>query len=202
MNPNNDQNGTSNYLDEIAPKNNSRVNFLNQKPTLIFVILGVLTIITLLLIVFVQLTKGNSNTTEQLAARLTSIKATVDESTDNLKNSGIRAINSDLKIYLTNTIRDFKPILEKKNIDIEKLSPKILKIEANDKLLERLENARLDGRFDRIYAREMSYALESTNNLIVEIIKTNKDPDFKIFLENAKTNLTPIQEEFELFSAN
>lgn len=202
MNPNENPNTASNYLDEIAPKNNGRGNLLNQKPTLIFVILGILTLVTLLLTAFVQLTKDSANTTEQLAARLTSIKSTVDESADNLKNSNIRAMNSDLKIYLTNSIRDIKPTLEKENINIEKLNPKILKIESNEKLLERLNDARLNGVFDRTYAREMSYALESTKNLIDKIIKTNKNSDFKKFLENTKTNLIPIQEEFESFSTN
>lgn len=202
MNPNDSQNTSSNYLDEIAPKNNNRSNLLNKKSTLIFGILGVLTLITLLLVMFVQISKGNSNTTEQLAARLISIKSTVDESTDNLKSSKIRAINSDLKIYLTNTIRDFKPILEKEKIDIEKLSPKVLKIESNEKLLEKLEDARLNAVFDRTYSREMSYILESTINLINKVIKSNRDSGFKIFLESAKTNLIPIQEEFESFSAS
>jgi len=201
MNPNDSQDIPSNYLDEIAPKN-SNGSLLNKKSTLIVIILGTLTLITILLMMVIQLTKGNSNTTEQLAARLTSIKSTVNQSTDSLKSPSIRAINSDLKIYLTNTIRDFKPFLEKKNIDIEKLSPKILETESNDQLLERLEDARLNAVFDRTYAREMSYTLESTENLINAIIKSNKDAEFKIFLENAKTNLTPIQEEFESFSSN
>jgi len=202
MNPNDKQDESSSYLDEIAPKNINSGNFLNKKTTLIFIILGILTFITLLLVAFVQLTKVSSDTTEQLAARLTSIKSTADESVDNLKSSNIRAINSDLKIYLTNTIRDLKPILEKKNIDIEKLNPKILKAESNEKLLERLEDARLNAVFDRTYAREMSYKLESTVNLLTKIIKTNKDAEFKIFLENARSNLVPIQEEFESFSTN
>jgi len=183
MNPNDSQDIPSNYLDEIAPKNNNG-SLLNKKSTLIVIILGTLTLITILLMMVIQLTKGNLNTTEQLAARLTSIKSTVDQSTDNLKSPSIRAINSDLKIYLTNTIRDFKPILRKKNIDIEKLSPKILETESNDQLLERLEDARLNAVFDRTYAREMSYTLESTENLINAIIKSNKDAEFKIFLEN------------------
>lgn len=202
MNPNDKQDESSSYLDEIAPKNINGGNFLNKKTTLIFIILGILTFITLLLVAFVQLTKVSSDTTEQLAARLTSIKSTADESVDNLKSSNIRAINSDLKIYLTNTIRDLKPILEKKNINIEKLNPKILKAESNEKLLERLEDARLNAVFDRTYAREMSYKLESTINLLTKIIKTNKDAEFKIFLENARSNLVPIQEEFESFSTN
>lgn len=202
MNPEDSQNTSSNYLDEIAPKDNSRNNLLNKKSTLIFGILGILTLITLLLVVVVQLSKGSYSTTEQLAARLISIKSTADDSTENLKSSRVRAINSDLKIYLTNTIRDFKPILEKKNIDIEELSPKVLKIESNEKLLEKLEDARLNAVLDRTYAREMSYVLELTANLINKIVKSNKDSEFKIFLESAKTNLIPIQEEFELFSAN
>ena len=202
MNPNDKQDESSSYLDEIAPKNINSGNFLNKKTTLVFIILGILTFITLLLVAFVQLTTVSSDTTEQLAARLTSIKSTADESVDNLKSSNIRAINSDLKIYLTNTIRDLKPILEKKNINIEKLNPKILKAESNEKLLERLEDARLNAVFDRTYAREMSYKLESTINLLTKIIKTNKDAEFKIFLENARSNLVPIQEEFESFSTN
>lgn len=202
MNPEDSQNTSSNYLDEIAPKDNSRNNLLNKKSTLIFGILGILTLITLLLVVVVQLSKGSYSTTEQLAARLISIKSTADDSTENLKSSRVRAINSDLKIYLTNTIRDFKPILEKKNIDIEELSPKVLNIESNEKLLEKLEDARLNAVLDRTYAREMSYVLELTANLINKIVKSNKDSEFKIFLESAKTNLIPIQEEFELFSAN
>ena len=202
MNPTDNQPDTGSYLDQIAPKSTKSSILSNRKPALLFSILGVLALITLLLMVFVQLTKGSTDTTEQLAAKLTSIKSTVDESTNKLKNSKIRAVNSELKLYLTNTLRDFGPILEKENIDIKKMDPKVLKSESNERLLETLEDARLNAVFDRTYAREMSYQLELALNLMTKIEKNSKTAELKSFVQNAKTNLAPIQEEFELFSAN
>lgn len=186
------------YLNQIAPKTQSRNILLRSKP----ILFGLIAIVVLVIAIFIgNILNGNNNLPEQLAARLLSTQEVATDATDKIKSSQLLSYNSSLTIYLTNTIRDITPLLAKKNIKINKLNADIVKTESNTKLLSKLEDARLNVIYDRTYAREMAYKLDTTLTLMEQIYKTTGDKNLKSFLEAAYKNLTPTQKQFEDFNA-
>lgn len=185
------------YLNQIAPQAPKPALSLASKP----IMLGGIAIIVLLVIIIVlgSMT-GGVKPTQQLAARLTTTADTVDYATSNIQSSALRALNSDIRIYLTNTIRDIDPILAKDNVKISSLDKKVLALESNTDMLARLEDARLNVDFDNTYAREMSYQLDMTLLLMKKIYTSTSSKSLKSFLEEAYVNLAPIQLQFSEFN--
>ncbi len=202
MNPNDNQQPLpSDYLNQITPKSTKRINILGQKPILIgAIIVGILFIIVVIGMIS-GAASNNKGTTERLAARLISTKSTVDSAKANIKSTKLRALNSSLGVYLTNTIRDITPILAKQNIKIEKIDKKITLAESNTNLIATLEDARLNAIYDRIYAGEMAHKLDSILILMNQIYNGTKNQTSKDFLKNAYSSLEPTQKEFADFNA-
>ena len=185
------------YLNQIAPKAPPKVNNLVKKPVIIGIALGV----AILLMIILAVISGQSKPTELLAARLTTTANTADSATTNIKSTQLRAFNSNMKLYLTNTIRDISPILAKDNIDIKKLNEKVITTESNTNLLATLEDARLNAVYDRTYAREMAYKLDTILTLMRQINNNTGNTNLKSYLSDAITNLIPIQKQFADFNA-
>jgi hypothetical protein len=196
---NNSQPLSVNYLDQIAPQPTSRKFGPLDKQHVI--IGGIIAFILLIIISAIcSLLLGGVNQTVQLASRLVNTKTIATDASSKIANSQLRALNGSLKASLTNTIRDIKPALAKSNINVDKLDKKLLAIENDKKMLDALEDARLNAVYDRVYAREMAYKLATTINLMQQIEKSSSK-DFKQILETAYTNLEPIQKQFEDFNA-
>ena len=139
---------------------------------------------------------GGTSPIQTLSARLVSTTNTVTSANKNIKNTKLRALNSSLNIYLSNTTRDLAPILVINKIDAKKPNKSITKAESNVAMLAVLEDARLNAVYDRVYAREMNTQLEKILLLMNQINKTTKSSQTKTFLDNAIKNLEPIQKQF------
>jgi len=186
------------YLNQIAPQAPRKAGFLHKQKILI-AILGA--IVILVIIVIGSLLLGGTRSTEKLAARLIATESITDGATSKIKSTQLRAINSELKIYLTNTIRDIEPILTKINTNIKKLSKNATSAESSEKMLATLEDARLNAVYDRTYAREMSYQLDTILTLMHQISSDTGNKELKSFLESAENNLEPTQKQFANFDA-
>lgn len=199
MYPQNNQPITSDYLDQIAPSAPKK-SFLNMnRPVVIFLAIGILLLFCIL--AFMVAIPNGGKTTERLAARLVTIETIAKDATTKIKSSNLRAVNSGLKSYLTNTIRDITPLLAKENTDIKKLPKTLLNTNKDIELNTRLEDARLNAIFDRTYAREMAYELSNILNLMQQIYDKTGSKDLKTFLEDADKNLTPTQKQFADFDS-
>lgn len=186
------------YLNQIAVQAPKKKPFFINKLVLIG---GGLTIAVVIAIIIANVISSGIKPIERLAARLVATSGIVDDSTSKVQSSQLRTFNGNLKIYLTNTIRDITPILTKQNININKLNPKATSAESNTSTLATLEDARLNAVYDRTYAREMSYKLATIIALIRQISGSTGNKDLKTFLDNADTNLDPIQKQFSDFNA-
>jgi len=197
---NNPQVNPPDYLSQIAPHAPKQANFIQKQPIIVAVI--ALFVIIILFAIIGSLS-GGTKPTEQLAARLVSTQTIADGATTNLQSSQLRALNSDLKIYLTNTIRDLGVILKSSdNINIKQLDKKVVAAEANTQMTSNLEDARLNGIYDRTYAREMAYQLDTILTLMLQINNNSNSKSLKSFLTDARTNLEPTQKLFEDFNAD
>lgn len=184
------------YLDQIAPKKHASNSLFTKKPLIIGLILAVIIAIILMLL---SANSGNSKSTSTLAARLKVTSEIAVDATKKIKSSKLDAINSDLKIYLTNTIRDITAILAKDNIKMSELSKELLAAEARPTIIADLEDARLNNIYDRTYSLKMYYQLKSISTLMTSLGKSTNSKSLKTFLDTSETNLAPIQKSLADF---
>lgn len=200
----------------MPPEQNQQqypVDYLNQisgqpqKPGLSSkLFLGIIggAIALVILVVILMATSGGGGSKDKmqtLAARLVTLQTIASDSQKTIKSGDLRSTNSNLTIFLTNTNRDIVEPLAKNNVDATKLDEKIVAQESGEALTAELEDARLNAVFDRTYAREMSYQLDTVSVLIREIYNSTNNSSFKTFLENTNTNLEPLREQFSDFNA-
>lgn len=200
MNPQNGQTPLD-YLNQIAPQAPKKARMGLNLRTVVFggVILVVLVIIAA--IVVGAVVSSRKGPWEQLSARLSTTQTIAEDATKKLKNSQIRSINSSLKLNLTNTQRDLTTPLQLQDINPKKLPESTVADEAAGAMKERLENARLNAKFDSTYAREMSYQLTTILVLYQELFNKSSNQSTRSTLESAYNNLAPLQKSLADFSA-
>jgi len=190
------------YLDQIAPQAPGRAFALN-KTRLILLLCGVGIVLVIILSVVVG--KIGSARTEpwgRLSARLDATSAVVESSEGKIKNSQLRSTNSNLKISLTNTQRDLATPLATIGIVPEKIAPTIIAAESSTQMLARLEDARLNAKYDSTYAREMSFQLSNLLTLLRQLYSSSSNEANKTFLKTTYDNFEPVQKSLSEFSAS
>lgn len=187
------------YLNQIAPQAPKRKIPLSKTQLIIFGVLGVLFIVVMILVAVVG--GGGTKPLQQLAARLQSTETIVTDAASKIKSSQMRALNSNLKIYLTNTNRDIAAPLAAVGVDVGKLDEDVMTKEAGTDVTDRLENARLNATYDRTYAGEIAHRLETIVILMRQIQTSTSNQSLKTFLTDALTNLEPTQKDFADFNA-
>ena len=202
MNLNDDQPTISaDYLDQISAQPQKKFDLLKQKPIMIAGIVLIVTVIIAAIFGIISMNKpSTTKNLERLGARLVSTQDTAKKADSIIKSSKLLNINSNLNINLTNIIRDITPLLEAQNIKIDKINEKTKLEESNTKMLERLEDARLNVKYDISYAGEMNTQLGNTLILISQIYKSTKKNQIKDFCDTAYKNLEPIKKQFSEFN--
>lgn len=193
MDPNKKQPSYSvDYLNQIAVKPQKKFQF-SKTQKLVFGGVG-LVLLIIVIVSLINLMNRPNLDLERLAARLQSTETTVGDSQDKLKDTDLRSQNSSLKIYLASANKDIGPILSKQHINANKLDSKIVEQESGDAMSARLEDARLNAIFDRTYAREMAYQLETTITLARKIHDSSSSSSLKDFLNTVLNSLVPVQQ--------
>lgn len=199
MYPNDNPQLPPDYLSQISPDSPKKMQF-SRKQIVIFG--SALAVILVIIISIVTSALFNSpKSEEKLAARLLTTQEIVNDATGKLKSTQLRALNGNLKIYLTNTIRDIEAPLANDGIKISKLSKSVTSAESSEETLATLEDARLNVIYDRIYALEMAYKLDTVLTLMRQIHSNTSNDDLKDLLTEATTNLEPTQKAFADFNA-
>lgn len=195
------QNYSIDYLNQIAPQ--APKSRFDPKFRLIAIVLAVATLVTIILVIISGLAGGSKNDLQQLAARLATTEKLATDAQKNLKSSELRSLNGSLKILLTNTNRDIAEPLKLNGIAADKLDKAIIAKEDGAKIIATLEDARLNTTYDRTYAREMSYQLETIVLQMKELHASTSSQSLKSFLDTSYKNIQPIQKQFsELNAAN
>jgi hypothetical protein len=187
------------YLNQIAPKPQKK-GLNNRLFLMIAVGGGMLAIIIGALMLF---NGGGGPTTDMqhLAARIESLGKVSTSAQKNIKSNSLSGTNSNLTIFFTNADRDIATPLKNNGLDIKKLDKTIVTAEAETDLSAKLEDARLNAVFDRTYAREMSYQLATVQALMKKIYNSTNSKSMKDYLSTTNTNLTPLIQQFNDFSA-
>lgn len=191
-----------NYLDEIAPQTQKRSFVINK--TRLIVLIGILAVVimSVLALIVGQINSARVQPWERLTARLASTDKIVGSSEGKIKNSQLRSTNSSLNILLTNTQRDLATPLATIGINSKKLMPSIISDESSDEMLARLEDARLNAKYDSTYAREMSYQLSNLLTLLQQLYSSSSNTKNQDFLQTTYDNFAPVQKTLSEFSAS
>ena len=191
----------SDYLNQIAPQAPKKPAFSFGLKQIIIIGIALIVLVCALALIVGAVAGGQKDPLQRLSARLTATETIATDAQTNLKSSKLRSLNSNLKLYLTNTNRDIAEPLLKSGVDIKKLNKSIVAKESTKALSGRLEDARLNAVFDRTYAREMAYELGITMTLMSEIYNSTGSASLKTFLKSAYDSLKPTQESFANFNA-
>ena len=166
-------------------------------------IVGILVILLIVTFAVTGLSRmgGASSGTklQSLAARLTTLQDIAEDARPHIKNNQLRATNSSLNLHLANANRDIAEPLSANGINIKKLDKSIVAREDGTKLASTLEDARLNAIYDRTYAREMGYQLNTTLLLMDDIAESTKSKSLDAFISTTKANLEPIEQQLDDF---
>jgi hypothetical protein len=199
MNPPNGQSSLD-YLNQIAPQAPKKAMFELNLRNIIFLGLIAVGIIVGLAMIVGALTSSSKEPWQRLSARLDATAIISESATSNIKNSELRSVNSTLKLYIANTKRELATPLAQLEIVPAKLPPRILKEESSELIMSRLENGRLNAKYDTTYSREMSYLL-ATILALLERLQASSGEVTKKTLQAAHNDLSPIYKSVSSFDA-
>ncbi len=189
------------YLDQISGP--AKKPGLNPKLFWGVIIGGVILVVIVLLLMLGNSGSGKSISTERLGLRLQTLQTISKNSQKTIKDSELRALNSRLTTQLTDINRDIAAPLKAAEIDLKKADKKTASEETknSEQLTTKLEDARLNDTFDRSYAREMSYQMETSAILIESLYKSSKSKSLREFLDSSYGDFSSLQKEFAAYSA-
>lgn len=190
------------YLDQIsAPQKKPGIS---NKLFFGVIIGGVILVILALLLMISGSGSGKSISTERLGLRLQNLQAISKDSQKAIKDTELRALNSRLTTQLTDINRDIAAPLKSANINLKKADKKTLSQETkrSETLSAKLEDARLNATFDRKYAREMSYEMETSAILMQSLYKSSNSKSLRSFLSDSYDDFSALQKEFARYSAS
>lgn len=188
------------YLNQIAPE--QKKPLMNSK--VILVIVGIGAILAAVVGFLLLINSGGASDSQKLqtlSARMQTLEKISKSAERNIKSSTLRSTNSTLSLFLTNANRDIATPLKNNGIKTANLDKTIVKKEDGAKVTTTLENARLNAVYDRTYAREMSFQLDTVASLMKQIYTTTKSKSLKDFLLSTDTNLKPIRTQLADFNA-
>ncbi len=192
-------------------QNQYPIDYLNQissqpkQPTVnskwVFALIGGVILIAIFAVFALSNTgSGPTQKMQTLAARLVTLQKVSGDAQKNLKSGELRSINSNLTLYLANTNRDLVEPFGKNGVDAKKLDKNIVTKENGEALTKKLEDARLNAVFDRTYAREMTYQLQTVTALMKDIYNGSKK-SLKDFLSKTDEGLQPLKKQLSDFNA-
>ena len=191
------------YLDKIAPQAPKRKLFELNIRNVLFMAGGAVVLVIIAVVIANAFGGQPTSTWQRLSLRLTNTEAITVTATTSIKNSQLRSLNSEVKIYLTNTQRELATPFASTGVDPKKIEASVARQEAaaNTEMTTRLETARLNAKYDSTYAREMSYQLSTILALYQELY-SKSGPKTQELLSNAYDNLEPTQKAIAEFSAS
>lgn len=187
------------YLNQIAPP--TKQPGVGNKLFFLLIGGGLLVAIIIGVVAFSSGGNGPTKKMQTLAARLATLHTISDKEQKNIKSSQLRSTNSNFTLFLANANRDITGPLSKNGVDVAKLDKTITASETGAELQKSLDDARLNAIYDRIYAREMGYQLDTVAALMKELYTGTNSKALKDFLVATDANLQPIKKQFYEFNA-
>lgn len=192
----------SDYLNQIAAP--AQVKTLN--PMILWGLIAGVLILAIIVVTTVTSSGGgpSPSSLSAIATKFDALKVVSDDAEKKIQSSELRVINSSLNLSLTNANRDLQEPLKLQEISLkDKKNTSISAVRTEFEELDgRLEDARLNGIYDRTYAREIGYQLTTLRSDMVVLYKKTRSTSLKSALESADANLKPLAEDFSSFNGS
>lgn len=188
------------YLEQIAPKEKASFGFSRKQVAIV----GGVVLLTFIGFAVATVLQGNRPNINALSQQVTTRVATTGfiakESQRHLQSRELDALTSSLVIQLANTSTGLTTAFAEAGVGVGGAKDATVD-DTSAETTEKLEDARLNGIFDRVYAREMSFRLTTIMLQLDSIHKTTDNVKLRQYLEETYKNLEPLQKQLEKYSA-
>jgi len=188
----------SNYLDQIS----TPVRQKTLNPMLLWAMIGGV-VLAVVILALVLLSSGAPSQTERISnllARTQSLKTLTQDSVKTVKDSKLRAANGSLTTILSGMENEFTTYLTSSGEKTQKRpNDDPIAVEFAT-VSEKLEEARLNERFDTVYAREIAYQIKKIRSEFSTIYDDVKSESFKEILAKEDKNLEDLNTDFAAFN--
>ena len=204
------------YLEQISSESRKKAGAgtgffgFNISPRLGKIIIGALIAAILIMIIGGIASIAGSSSSEKdylsrIYLRTNNLMEAITNYNKKVKSSELRSMGNSLNAVLVETNYSVSSILnsEYEVTPAKAASEKITKEEDEDKeaLMASLEDARISGRLDRIYAHNFTYAISMLSTLEADAIKKAKNTETANTLTSSKANLDKLYEQFDEFNS-
>lgn len=123
-----------------------------------------------------------------------------DKAEKNIRDSQLASISTALNGQLLNDLTAMATPLQKSGIDAKKLQSSLKKKKEFTKTLDKLEDARLNAIYDRVYSREISYELDLIMMQMDKTTKLSTNSKIKEFIKSDKANYDTIKKSLDEYT--
>lgn len=138
---------------------------------------------------------GLSPQLQRLSARLDALQEMITQSKKSISDPDLSKLSSDLSILTAGSIAQLQTPL--KNAGMGSISDDIKKAEADEATLQKLEEAKLAGIFDRTYARLLKLKLDTLLVLMNDIYDETKSGALKNALSGVYKDFGTIRKQLD-----
>lgn len=188
------------YLDQIAPKQKAARGFSRKQVGIIggLILLG---FIGFAIISVLQGSKPNiAGMSQQVTTRTATTAFIAKESQKKLRSRDLSALNTTIALQLTGSSASLTEAFAKAGVVVGN-AKEAKADDTSEDTTKKLEEARLNGIFDRVYAREMAYRLTTIMLQLDAIHKTTTNAELRAYLETTYNDLKPLQEKLAAYDA-
>lgn len=187
------------YLNQIATPPKQTTGFSRKQ----FAIIGGAFLLVFGIVALFAIINGSrpdlTTQSQQLVAKVAALQEVAKNAQKNIKSRSLSSANSGLTVQLTSAQASLTETFSGLGVNVTKPGEKVLAAVSTKELSSRLDDARLNAIFDRVYAREMSHELSTTLISLKSIYETASNPEVKKKLEETYNNLEPLQKQLAEF---
>ena len=188
------------YLDQIAPKPKASFGFSRKQVAIIGSVILVAFLGVAAAAIFKSSRPDISAQSQQVLTGVSITGTLTKNAQKNLRSRELSVLNSNVSIQLSNASTGLTKAFTDAGIDLSEM--KLAKEdETSADTVSKLEDARLNGVFDRVYAREMSFRLTTIMTQLDSIHQTTNNETLRDYLESTYKNLEPFQKQLEEYNA-
>lgn len=189
------------YLDQIA----GPVPTKNTKGVYLLWAIIILSIITAGVLAFTMLSNRPTSMSRatELYLRMETLKKVSENTHRQLRSNDLRVSNRSFSLFLTNAIRDIEAPIKAAGIKKSEIPKSIRNREAalSSQLKDTFDEALLNVSLDRVYAREMTYQLNTLQAMMKAVGEMSSNKEILAYLETTNSNLAPVMRSFSEFAA-
>lgn len=189
------------YLEQIAPKQKASFGFSRKQVAILGAVILV-GFIGFAAAAILQSGKPNIGAvSRQLTMRVGATSTIAKDAQKNLRSRDLHALNTSLTIQLANTNTGLATAFAEAGVIVGEIKDAKTD-DTSAETIKKLDDARLNGVFDRVYAREMSFRLSTILTHLDSIHKSTKNTKLREYLETTYKNLEPLQKQLAEYSAS